>query len=308
MQWSLALFAPMIWIFNGSGRFLLRLFGANAVAEHSHVHSPEEIVMLVEESSAGGILDHEERRLLVNTLQMRNITARRVMVPRNRVLAAPVDQDPEDLFHLLAESPYSRLPLYEGSIDKIVGMIHLKDLLQLRYQQTDSDTTKPRRAADVRTVMHPPLFVPDSIAIEDVIAHMQRARNNVAIVVDEFGGTAGLLAIEDLVEQIVGEFQDEFDPEHPVVRLAGKNRLLVRGELHLDEINELLGTVLSSDMVDTIGGLVSTNLGKIPSVGEVAQVDGLQIGVERMDANRVAEVSISLSAEQQARLEQTTNE
>jgi CBS domain containing-hemolysin-like protein len=264
--------------------------------------------MLVEESSAGGVLDHEERRLLVNTLHMRNVTARRVMVPRNRVLAAPVDQDPEDLFNLLAESSYSRLPLYEGSIDKIVGMIHLKDLLQLRYQRHGGNSNQPLHAADIRAVMHPALFVPDSISVEDVIAHMQRARNNIAIVVDEFGGTAGLLAIEDLVEQIIGEFQDEFDPEHAVVRLIGKNRLLVRGEVYLDELNELLGTMLFSDTVDTIGGLVSTVLGKIPAVGEEAQVDTLQIRVEKMDANRVAEVSFLLSSEQLTRLEQMTHE
>lgn len=299
MRWSQLFFAPLIWLFNGSGRLILRLFSTNAVAEHAHVHSPEEIVLLVEESSEGGVLDQEERRLLVNTLQLRNQIARKVMVPRNQVLAASVDEDSDALFNLLANSPYSRLPLYEESIDKIVGIVHLKDLLALRLYNGEQS---------VRAVMHPPLFVPDSVTIEEVIKQMQRAHKNVAIVVDEYGGTAGLLAFEDLVEEIIGDFEDEFDAVVPGLRLLKRNQLMVRGDLHIDEFNDLIGTQFRSDAVDTLGGLVTSKMGKIPIVGEEIIVDGTRICVEKMDQHRVAEVRVELSPEQVARLERRRNE
>jgi putative hemolysin len=305
VYWSLLLFRPMIWLFNGSGRLLLRLLGLRAVAEHSHVHSPDEIVMLVEESSAGGVLDQEERRLLVNTLQLRNRTARKVMVPRNRMLAAPVYQPADELFQLLANSPYSRLPLYEESIDKIVGIVHVKDLIEIHYRRGATGEEWPH---DLRQVMHPVLFVPDSIQIEEVIAQMQKVHQNVAIVVDEYGGTAGLLAFEDLMEEIIGDFQDEFDAENPPLRLVGKNQLLVRGDVHLEDLNALLGTHFSSEDVDTIGGLVATHLGKIPEVGERVEIEATRFRVERMDQKRVAEVSLTLTPEGLQRLQEMLNE
>jgi CBS domain containing-hemolysin-like protein len=141
-----------------------------------------------------------------------------------------------------------------------------------------------------------------------VIAQMQRARKNVAIVVDEYGGTAGLLAFEDLVEEIIGDFQDEFDADNPALRLLKRNQLLVRGDIHIEELNQLLGTLFRSDAVDTIGGLAASALGKIPAVGEEVVVEGMRIRVEKMAQNRVAEVIIQLSPEQSTRLEQVLNE
>ena len=310
MRWSLLFFRPMIWLFNGSGQLLMRILGVRGVAEHFHLHSPDEIVLMVEESSAGGVLDRAERRLLVNTLQLRNRTARKVMVPRNAVVAASVDDPPDTLLAFLAQSHYSRLPLYEGSIDKIVGIVHLKDLLQLHYWQRQAarGAAEPEQAMGVRSVMHPVLFVPDSILIEEVIAQMQKVHQNVAIVVDEYGGTAGLLAFEDLMEEIIGDFQDEFDAEHPALRLVGKNLLFVQGDVHLDDLNDLLGADFHSEDVDTIGGLVATELGKIPDVGEKAEINGIRIRVEKMDGKRVAEVKLTLSLEQVLHLEEATNE
>ncbi|HMN28346.1 MAG TPA: hemolysin family protein [Caldilineaceae bacterium] len=307
MRWSLALFHPLIWVFNGSGQLLLRLFGVRSVATHAHVHAPDEIVMLVEESSAGGVLDREERRLLVNTLQLRNRTARQVMVPRNRILAASIDQPPEEVFTLLASSSFSRLPLYEGSIDTIVGLVHLKDLLQLRSLQRHAAATS-EMPPTLRNVMHPVLFVPDSIAIEEVIAQMQKVHRNIAIVVDEYGGTAGLVTFEDLMEEIIGDFQDEFDAESPPLRIHGRNHLLTRGDYQLNDLNELLGTQFHSTDVTTIGGLVATELRKIPAVGDRTEIDGMHIRVDKMDGQRVAEVRLSLTAEQAQHLQEFLNE
>ena len=131
MRWSVLLFKPFIWLFNGSGQFILRIAGMTNVSEPVHIHEPQEIMMLFEESSAGGLLDEVERRLLKNALHLRQLAVRQVMIPRNRMLSASVDLNCAELLSLLAKSPYSRLPLYKGSVDNIVGIIHLKDLLRI---------------------------------------------------------------------------------------------------------------------------------------------------------------------------------
>jgi CBS domain containing-hemolysin-like protein len=237
---------------------------------------------------------------------LRAVTVRKVMIPRNRMLAADIEQDPGELLRLLANSPYSRLPLYEGSIDQIIGVVHLKDLLHLYYGHHTA--TKPPATVDLRQVMHKVLFIPDSLLIEDVIPQMQRTRNNVAIVVDEYGGTAGLVAFEDLIEEIIGEFQDEFDTEHPALRLRGDNLLLVRGDFQLDRLGELLSIDLAPTTVDTLGGYITDELGQVPNVGDTIAIQGIPIRVEKMEQNRVAEVTLQLSTAQLEQLERMRHE
>lgn len=311
MQWSLLVFQPLIRIFNGSGQVLLHLLGSAPVAEHAHVHSPEEIMFMVEESSAGGVLDQEERRLLVNTLQLRDTTARKAMIPRNRMLAAAIDRPCNELFQLLADSPYSRLPLYEETIDKIVGVVHLRDLMLLYYTATqeasnaDSETNISfADINDMQRIMHRAQFVPDSMLIEDVMALMQNTHTNVAIVIDEYGGTAGMITFEDLIEEIIGEFEDEFDPENLALVLQDNQRMVVRGEMLIEDINDLLGLYLPTKDVDTIGGLVTSELGRIPTIGEEVNIGATALRVEKMEQNSVLEVSLPVSPEQLERLEE----
>ena len=305
MVWSMRLFRPLIWFFNGSGQVLLRMIGAHAVAEHSHVHSPEEIMMLVEESSAGGLLDTEERRLLVNTLQLRDLTARKVMIPRNRMVVGSVDQSCGDLFKLLARSPYSRLPLYEGTIDNIVGVVHLKDLMRVQYSPMVADldgdsshiatdgTPSASAAKTVRAIMHPVNHVPDSVEIGEVMVLMQRAHLNLAIVVDEYGGTAGMLTVEDLIEEIIGEFEDEFDAENPPVALRDDQRIYVRSDVLVDDLNEALEMLLPSEGIDTMGGLMLKSFGFIPQAGDTITIADTDFRVERVYQQGIAEVSFA---------------
>lgn len=301
MQWSLLLFGPLIWVFNGSGRLLLRLLHSAPAAEHTHLHSPEEIMFMVEESSAGGLLDQEERRLLVNTLRLRHTSARKAMIPRNRMIAAAIDRPCAELFKLLADSPYSRLPIYEETIDKIVGVVHLKDLMMLYYQTvTKSDQPQP---TEVRQILHSVQFVPDSMLIEDVMALLQNTHTNVAVVIDEYGGTAGMITFEDLVEEIIGEFQDEFDKEDPALVLQDDQRMRVRGEVQIDDLNDLLGLYLPTADVDTVGGLVASALGRMPTIGEEVVIGDVALRIEKMDQNRVIEVSLAVSPAQVEQLE-----
>jgi CBS domain containing-hemolysin-like protein len=259
-------------------------------------------MFMVKESSAGGVLDQEERRLLVNTLELRHTTARRAMIPRNRMIAAPIERPCQELFQLLADSPYSRLPLYEESIDNIVGVVHLKDLMLLQY----TSTTQPGQdqSSQLRQILHEAQFVPDSMLIEDVMALLQQTHSNVAIVIDEYGGTAGLITFEDLVEEIIGEFQDEFDPENSALVLQDNERMLVRGDVQIEDLNELLGIYLPTDNVDTVGGLVTSTLGRIPNIGEEVTIGETILRVEKMAQNRVLEISLPVSPTQVERLQE----
>ena len=296
MRWSIRMLRPLIWLFNGSGTLVLRLIGADASSEHAHVHSPAEIEILVEESSAGGVLDNEERRLLVNTLRLRNLTVHRVMIPRNGMLAAPVSSTCEGLFSLLANSPFSRLPLYADTIDSVVGAVHLKDLMRAVYQEKAA-------AVSPRDCMHPVLHIPEAADVEEVMSLMQSERHNLAIVVDEYGGTAGMITLEDLIEEIVGEFHDEFDIESPAVELLPDGRLRVRGDVPIDDISDLLDLNLPSAAADTVGGLVLGSLGRIPKSGETVLAGDVPIRVDRIVGNRVVYVSIPITDEQAALLE-----
>lgn len=293
-QWSTIFFKPLIWLFNGSGQLVLKLTRLSPETENIHIHAPEEILILFEESSAGGLLDQEERRLLRNSLQMRELAVRQVMIPRNRMLAASVDQSCAELLELLADSPFSRLPLYEESIDNITGVVHLKDLLCLRLQTGQHD---------VKEAMRPPLFVPETLPVDEVFAMLQRRRNHIAIVLDEYGGTAGIVTLEDLIEEIFGELQDEFDvPTQPPFKLLGEDRVWIRGDMLIDELNEIFDLYLHSEDIDTIGGLVLNELRHVPELGEQLKVSDVTLRVESMDGHGVSAVSMPVSDEQIARL------
>jgi putative hemolysin len=289
LRWSLFLFRPLIWFFNGSGQLILRLFGITTSTAHVHIHAPEEILMLVEESGAGGLLDREERRLLENTLRLRGLVARQVMIPRTRMFTASVNESVNDLLVILAESPYSRLPLYEDSIDNIVGLIHLKDLFCLQ-QQTDIQS--------VRSVMRQIRFVFENTPADEVFVTLQNQQYNMAIVLDEYGGTAGMVTLEDLVEEIFGELQDEFDVELPVIQVRSDNRIVVRGDTLISDLNDWLDLYLDSAEVDTIGGLVLSEAGRVPDAREEIAIGGLTLRVEEMDGKAIKTISLLVSPEQ----------
>lgn len=299
MRWSLIIFRPLIWLFNGSAQVLLRLLGIEPVREHTHIHTADEIAMLVEESGAGGLLAQQERRLIENTLWMRRASVRQLMAPRNRVLAAPVDASYDQLFSLLASSHFSRLPLYAGNIDNVVGVVHLKDLLCLHAQTR-------LEMADVRQVMTPALFIPESMPADEAFALLQHRRNHVAIVLDEFGGTAGIVTLEDLIEEIFGEVQDEFDQEIPLYRVLAGNRVSVRGDWLIEDLNKLLDLHLPSEAADTIGGLMLGELARVPRVGDEVEVAGATLRVERIEGNGVTAVSLPATPDQVERMREET--
>lgn len=281
VKWSVFLFRPLIWFFNGSGDLILKIMGVDLHSDRGRVHSPEEIEILVTESHEGGLLDDEERQLLRNAFRLRDLTARQVMVHRTKIVAAPVGTNVEELMNLALEVGHTRIPLYQDSIDNIIGFVHIKDLFKLFVDGNEN------LAAILREVIH----VPETLPVVEVWETLKNKKQYMAIVFDEYGGTAGLITFEDLIEEIFGELQDEFDDESALISLDAEGRIYLRGDLLVSDVNEYLRLSLP-DTVDTLGGLVQSELGRPPAVGDEVDFGDTIIRVESMVDLGVAEVSI----------------
>lgn len=302
VRWAMVLLRPLIWFFNGSGRLFLRLIGKGSLSDEMRIHTPEEILMLVQESGKEGLLDEAEKVLLENTLLLRRHSVRHVMVPRTQLLAAPLEMPSASLLRLLAESSHSRLPLYEGSLDNIVGIVHLKDLLCLHATPRASENPRPNETMpghrsqqfDIRTVMRVPPYVPENAPVEQVFRQLQHEHYHMAVVIDEYGGTAGIVTFEDLIEEIFGKISDEFDTDSQEVALGQDGRLLLEGDMNLERLSILLGISLAYEDVDTLGGAILAVLGAIPAQGQEVQLQELVFRVEKVSGYAVSQVSLAL--------------
>jgi putative hemolysin len=195
MRWSVAILRPLTWLFNGTGRLVLRLLRQETVAGHSRTHLPEEIELLVAESAKGGLLDAEERVMLRNVFRLSELVTHQVMIPRPRIEAAPVGIALPDLLRQIADSPYTRIPIYENDIDHIVGVVHLKDIFRACSAGGD---------VELRDFVRQVPFVPEGMPVDELWTLLKSGHHYVAIVFDEYGGTAGLVTLEDLIEEVFG--------------------------------------------------------------------------------------------------------
>ena len=309
VNWAMVILRPLIWFFNGSGRLFLRVVGLRAVSEGFHIHAPEEILMMVQESGAGGVLREGEAELLENTLRLRQRSLRHVIVPRTQLLAAPVDLPAADLLRLLAQSSHSRLPLYEGTVDNIVGVVHLKDLLCLEIApdtEMEAAAGPWSQGGTVRDLMRVPPYVPESASVLNVFRQLQAERFQMAVVIDEYGGTAGIVTSEDLVEEIFGDIADEFDADSQEVALASDGRLHLAGDVALETLSHLLDSKLEFDDVDTLGGAILAELGAIPEQGQVVRLHQFEFKVEEVSGYAVTQVSVALPPSAEADLNSKT--
>ena len=284
MRISMFLLALPIWLFRLTTRLILRLLGLREEDFLGRAHSPEEIELLVTTSHEGGLLDDNERRLLRNALRMRDLTARQVMVHRTRIASAPEEVKPLELMQMAIDAGYSRIPIHRESIDDIVGFVHVKDVFRLYNEGI----------TDVKSVVRDVVYVPETLSINDVWDQLDLQNRYLAIVFDEFGGTAGLLTLEDLIEEIFGELQDEFDDEAAVIARDKEGRIYLRGDLLISDVNEYLDLDLPEETADTLSGLVFSLLGRPPIVGDEVLVEDVMIRVEEMEDLGVGEVSLLL--------------
>jgi putative hemolysin len=283
LRWSMALFRPFIALFNGTGNLILRALGVPPASGHAHVHSPEELALLVAESAKGGLIEPDERELLSNAFRINEATAGDIMVPRTSLTAAPLSTPVPELIALATREGYSRIPLFRASIDEIAGIVHIRDLYRLHVAGQ----------RDVGAALRSVPFVPEAKPAVDVWNQLRAERSYVAIVFDEHGGTAGMITLEDLIEEIFGELEDEFDAE-PLQLIGGDpERVNLPGETAIDELNERYGLRLPDDEVRTVGGLVLAALGRAPRAGDEVTVEGAALRVEAVEGNAVARVSFA---------------
>jgi len=280
---SLKLFAPLIWLFNGSGTLILRLMGHKAVDKHAHIHSPEEIELLVSESHEGGLLDDIKRQMLRNAFRMRDLTAKQVMLHRTKLVAAPQSDTVVEVLNLALREGFSRIPIFQESVDDIVGFVHVKDLFRLYVREETS----------LKSVIREVVYVPETMPVNDVWQKLNTRRKYLAVVFDEFGGTAGLVTFEDLIEEIFGELQDEFDDEMALIARDKQGRIYLRGDLLVADVNEYLQLNLPEE-ADTLSGLVFSLLGGAPTIGAEITAGDTVIRVEAMEDLGVKEVSLQL--------------
>lgn len=280
MRALLFMFFPVVVSLDGVGALCLRLVGIRRQADtREESYSPEELQLIVEESEAGGALRAESGRLVRELFDFGDLTAGEAMVPRVRVVGIPVGASPEDLRALLRRHRHTRYPVYEGDLDHIVGMLHVKDLL--RRLILDERIA----AADVRQLP----VVPETSSLDAVLTTMQRTHAHMAVVIDEHGGTAGVISLEDLAEEVIGEI-DEGVPQAPSLVTLPDGAVRVSGTLRLDELGQHFGVELHHDEVDSVSGLVMAQLDRPPMVGDVVEFEQFELTVLSVSGHGAREV------------------
>ena len=294
LAWPLIAFtragSPLIWTLNESANMLLRLLGVRLPTEAERVHSPEEIKLLVSRSRELGQLDLHEQAMIYGVFELTGTVAREVMTPRPDIVAVPDDVSLEELVATTNESGHSRIPVYRENLDNVVGIVLVKDLLVTAAGAHDD--------FDVSEIMREPHFVPDTKPVLDLLAELRRLKVHMAIVVDEFGGTDGLVTLEDLIEEIVGEIYDEYDVARPIYSRTARGEPLIDGSAPIDEVNDRYGLALPLEDYDTLGGFVLGELGHVPRRGEVVHTPTGELIVERVEERRVRYVRLVKRAEQ----------
>jgi CBS domain containing-hemolysin-like protein len=280
MLWTQTIIYPFVIALNGLGNLLLKPFGI-APHEHGsqHYYTSEELQLIVEESEEQGALRAESGQVLQELFEFGELTAGEAMVPRVRISGIPIGATSADLRRILAASPHTRYPVFEGDLDHIVGTYHIKDLLRLLLKG-EGVTAAGARPAPV---------VPETAALDAVLAAMRRERAQLAIVIDEHGGTSGVVTLEDLFEEVVGEFDEGPGPRRDVY-----GRLRVPGTMRLDELGQWFDLELAHEDVDSVSGLVLALLGRPPRVGDTVVYERLQLDVTAVKGHGVDEAAVSL--------------
>jgi CBS domain containing-hemolysin-like protein len=275
---SLWLYRPFIKWLNGSGLLLLRLLGSPSQS-HRHIHSPDEIELLIAESRDGGLLEPDEHRRLQRALRLNLRQAKQLMVPRRKIAAIDIRTPLADVTAFVAQSPFSRLPVYRESIDNVVGMLHTKDLVRWRVSGASDEA--------LASLLRPIASVHESVTVDKVVRELRERRSHLALVVDEFGGTSGLLTLEDVLSELLGDVGDEFKPGDPVPETLENGQFRLPGAMAVDDAATLLNTEWETEAT-TIGGLVTAALGRLPVPGDTVTVGDYEFVVERV-ADRAAE-------------------
>ncbi|MCM3653725.1 hemolysin family protein [Metabacillus litoralis] len=248
--WFYKIMYPFIWVLNGSARLLVGIFGLKPASEHELAHSEEELRILLSESYKSGEINKNELKYVNNIFEFDERIAKEIMVPRTEMVSISIDDTFKDIMDIVKTENYTRYPVVEGDKDNILGFINVKEFLTAKFVNEDSDID-----LKLESFINPVIRVIETIPIHDLLVKMQKESTHLAILIDEYGGTSGLVTVEDIIEEIVGEIRDEFDEDEvPEIRKLNEEHFIVDGKLLIEDVNYLLGTNISNDEIDTIGG------------------------------------------------------
>jgi putative hemolysin len=320
MTFFALLFSPLIWLLNGIGNYLLRLLGFNAAEGHSQVHSPEELDLIFTESHKGGEINQTEFDILHRVVRFSDTTARAIMVPRLEMQTLPMTITRSALTEFLQGRPHTRIPVYESSLDEIVGVVNSKDLEHLinrelsqelealqiavsrnnngQHIQVSSRSEEEEKTLDLSPFVYAAAVVPETIRIDRLLTELKKSRQQMAIVIDEYGGAVGLVTLVDLLEQVFGDLPDEEAEEtEPDILKQPDGSIRVAGGVSIDEVNELFGFGFPTNEAVTMAGLILQVLGRIASVGDEVEINQIRIRVETVDRFRITTLSLFPPAE-----------
>jgi putative hemolysin len=297
IRWLQVLLSPIVWLVSRISGVLVRLLGGTERPQAGYL-STEELKMLVESGTETGEFEEDEKEMIHGVIELGDKRVHEVMVPRIGIRAVNVDDPMDDVLDTIVRAGHSRLPVFEENLDNIVGILYAKDLLPYLKHEGTSGAGNGTDAIDLRSIVRPPVYVPESKAVDELLHEMQIAKRHIAIVVDEYGGTAGLITMEDVVEEIVGEIEDEYDVEESLVEsLDSDDEIAYRldGRVSMDDLRDLFD--LSDDdepdeeAYDTVGGFIVHRVGRIPLPGtEIPFRDEVLLRVEAAEPRRVAKV------------------
>ena len=287
------LFGPAVWFLNSLGAGVMRLLRIPLVEGHARLHSPEELQMIIDDSYRGGQLEAEERVMLSKVFLFGEHKAHQVMTHRTRVEAYPMEIAESELLTELAESNYSRFPIYQDDLDNVVGVLHLKDLVRQQIHRPGE--------FDLRAMLRRAPVVPEYADVEDVLALLKQLRLAMAIVIDEYGGLAGIVTLEDLVEEVVGEVQDEFDHEIARLHQVGPREYILRGDYPVEDLDQLSPLGDGDLDVNSVGGLIVSLLDRMPVVGDSVTCAGIELTVKTISGRAVQTAHVRLPERGQVR-------
>ena len=287
------LLAPVAVLFEAITDGILRWIGREP--RRDHAPSQEELEMVVDAMEQHGVLDRDEKDMIHGIIQFADTSVQEIMVPRPDILAVPADTSISEATKLLLLGHFSRLPVYQDTLDNVAGFVHLKDLVRA------DDTDRP-----VGELVRPVLFVPETRKVDDLFRDMRRERAHLAIALDEHGSTSGLVALEDLLEEIVGDILDEYDDaeEQPIIQIS-ERAYSISGKAQLELVREELGVQLGDEEVDTMGGLVFHRLGRLPRLGDAIREDDVTLTVEEVHGRRIVRVKVELPDTAKSREDET---
>jgi CBS domain containing-hemolysin-like protein len=280
--WFYRIMYPFIWLLNGSARLLVGIFGLKPASEHDLAHSEEELRILLSESYKSGEINQTELKYVNNIFEFDERIAKEIMVPRTEMVSISIDDSLDDILNIVREENYTRYPVDDGDKDNILGFVNMKELLTDKVMNHDRV-----KELKLSAYINPVISVIETIAIHDLLVKMQKERTHIAILIDEYGGTSGLVTVEDILEEIVGEIRDEFDEDEiPEIRKLKDNHYILDGKVLIGDVNNLLGTNLSDKEIDTIGGwFLTENIDA--KAGSEVEKEGFIFKVSDIDGHHI---------------------